>query len=338
VTSVMDAVHVEGPGRLTVYSVVADLRQRVVYVYYLLQYDAPIILSIDEEIARSQPSRPLSKLFPEETQRRATQAYERLMARSTRCDAVGFVWLGIVAVSLVALLFLARSRGRGVAFWAPVVAVLGPVGLLVWLIDARGRRPRALVETVGDLVPYVVGMVAAPLTALLVPGIGQNLGAVLLTYYGIPLTVGLFFYQAPQLARATRSSYARTVLRRLPAVLVSTNLALAGLLAVTLPLTNWQINYCGFSTFAFLQWWAIAVLGALVGGLLLYVYHAWAVRRGFTAWSALLWDTNEAKYGPATVSSPPWRRLWLCILLSFVVLIAGVALGAMGTSLTLALR
>jgi hypothetical protein len=333
VASIMEAVHVEDPSNLTVYSVVADLRQRVVYVYYLFQYEAPIVLSIDEEIARTQPPRHLSELFPEETQRRASQAYESLMARSTRCDAVGLAWLGIVVPTLLSLVFLSRSRGQGLAFWAPVVAVLGPAGMLAWLMAARGRRPRAPVETVGDLPPYVVGMVIAPLTAILVPAIGQNAGLVLLLCYGIPLTIGLFFYQAPLLARATESGYARTALRRLPAVLVSTNLALAGLLAISLPLTVWQLNFCGFSTFAVLQWWAIAILGALVGGLPLYVYHTWAVRRGFTAWSALLWGTDEAGAGTTTVSSPSWRRLWPWVVLSFVVLFAGVALGVLGTSL-----
>jgi hypothetical protein len=330
VASIMEAVHVEGPSGWTLYSVVADLRQRLVYVYFMFQYDAPIVLTIDEEIAHPQPSRPLSELFPEETQRRADQAYQRLVTRSTRCDVAGLAWLGVVAIALVALLLLTRSRRRGLAFWALVVAVLGPVGLLARLVAARDRRPRALVETVGDLPPSVVGTVVALLTAVLVPGIGQNVGLLLLALYCIPLTVGLFFYQAPLLARSTGRGYARTILRRLPAVLVSTNLALAGLMAVSLPLINWHVNYCGLSTCAVLQWWAIAVLGALVAGPLLYVYQAWAVRRGFTSWSALLWGTGEAGDDTTTVSSPPWRRLWLWVVLSFVVLVAGVAVGVWG--------
>jgi hypothetical protein len=333
VAAIAEAVHVEGPSGWTLYSVVADLRQRLVYVYYMFQYDAPIVLSIDEELARPHASRPLSELFPEERQRRADQAYQRLMARSARCDAVGLTWLGLVAASLVALLLLARSRRRGLALWAPVVAVLGPVGLLVWLMAARGRRTDALVEAGGDLVPTVVGMVAALLAIVLVPGIIQNRLLQLLTFYGVPLSVGLFLYQSPLLARAAGSGYARTVWRRLPAVLVSTNLALAGLLAVGLPLIQWQVNICGFSTWIVLAWWIVAVLGALGGGLLVYVYHTWAVRRGFAAWSALLWDTGEASGGTTAVSSPPWRRLWLWIPLSFVVLVAGVAVGVWGTTL-----
>jgi len=67
----------------------------------------------------------------------------------------------------------------------------------------------------------------------------------------------------------------------------------------------------------------------VAGGLPLYAYHAWAVRRGLVAWSALLWSSDSA----TPVSSPPWRRLWLWILASFVVLVAGMALAAVGTSL-----
>jgi hypothetical protein len=337
VASIMEAVHVDDPSNLTVYSVVADLRQRMVYVYYLFQYDAPITLSIDEEIARSQPPRPLSELFPEETQRQASRAYEWLMARSTRCDAAGLAWLGIVVVSLISLVLMSRSRGQGLVFWVPVVAVLGPVGLLAWLFATRGRLPRTLVETLGDLPPYPVGMVIGLLGAILVPAIGQNGSLVLIALYGIPLAVGLF-YQALLLAWSTRSSFVRSISGRLPTLLVSTNLTLAGLLAIALPVTNWQTNHCGLGTFAILQWWVIAVLGASVGGLLLYVYQAWAIRHGFTAWSALLEGLGEVDEGTTAVSSPSWRRLWLWILLSFVVLIAGVALGVLGTALTSNMR
>jgi len=329
--SVLDAVHVASPSGFTILSVVGDLPRGLVYVYLFHQFDAPIILNVAEEIARAPDPGPLRDLFPPETVNQVDRAYQRLMARPDRCDAVGFTWLGLVVVSLVALHLLARSRRRGLAFWALVVAVLGPVGLLVWLIAARGRRTSALVEAIGDLVPYVIGVVAALLTVVLASAINQSSLLQLLAFYGFPLAIGLFLYQSPLLARAMGSSYARTLLRRLPIALVSTNLALAGLLAISLPLIKWHLDYCGFSTLTVLSWWAIVVIGALGGGLLLYAYHAWAVRRGFASWSALLWGTGEDGDGTAAVSPPPWRRLWPWILGSFVILVAGIVLGAMGT-------
>jgi hypothetical protein len=336
--SILDAVHVESATVWTVMSVVGDLPQGLVYVYLFHQFDAPIILNVAEEIAHAPDPGPLRDIFPPETVNQADQAYQRLMARSTRCNTAGFIWLGLVAASLAALLLVVRPGRRGLVVWVPVVAVLGPVGLLVWLIAARGRRKHTLVETVDDLPPYVVGMVVALLTIVLVPGISQNPLLQLLAFYGFPLTIGLLLYKAPLLVRATRSSYVRTVLRSLPAVLVSTNLTLAGLLAIGPPLIKWHLNVCGFSTLTVLPWWAIAALGALVGGLLLCVYHTWAIRRGFTAWSALLWDTGEADGGTTAVSSPPWRRLWLWILMGFVALVAGMVLGVIGTVLAAGVR
>jgi len=190
---------------------------------------------------------------------------------------------------------------------------------------------------VGDLVPYVCGLVVALLAAVLVPPIGQTSWLQLLAFYSLPLVGGLVLYQGPVLALATKRRYLRILFERLPAVLVSTNLALAGLLAVSAPLVKAHLNTCGFSTWTVLPWWAICVLGAAVGGLLLYVYHAWAVRQGFGAWSTSLRDGKQA--GAATaVSSPAWHRLSLWMILSFLALLGGIVLAAMASTLVEGLR
>ncbi|MGD8515945.1 MAG: carcinine hydrolase/isopenicillin-N N-acyltransferase family protein [Anaerolineae bacterium] len=330
--AIMEAVHVEGPSGWTLYSVVGDLPQRLVYIYFMFQYDAPIVLNIDQEIGRSQSPRPLSELFPEETQLRASKAYRRLVSRSDRCDVIGFAWLGAVVASLVVLFLLARLRGRGLAFWSLVVAVLGPAGLLAWRLVSRDCKPRALVEAIGDLPPYVAGMVAALLLAVNVPTIAQNQPLQLAAFYGLPLIAGLFLYQAPLMAWARSTSYARAVFTRLPAALVSTHLALAGLLSLGLPLVNWHLGYCGLDSLAFLWWWPIAVVGSLAGAVLLYAYHTWSIRRGFATWSALLWDTEDNEGNTKTIARPTWRRLGFWIVLSFVILVSGIALGAIGSA------
>jgi formate hydrogenlyase subunit 3/multisubunit Na+/H+ antiporter MnhD subunit len=69
-----------------------------------------------------------------------------------------------------------------------------------------------------------------------------------------------------------------------------------------------------------MTWWAITVLGALAGGILIFLYEHWAVKRGFQAWSIL--EGNEEQ-----VNTPSWRKLWWWILLSFVVLFIGLIAG-----------
>ena len=330
--SVLDAVHVASPIGFTVLSLVGDLPHGLVYVYLFHQFDAPIVLNVAEEIARAPNPGPLRDMFPTETVRRVDRTYERLMARSARCDSVGLAWLGLVALSLAGLLLLARSRRKASAFCVLLVAVLGPLGLLVWLIAGDSRRASALIEAMADVVPCVVGMVAALLAAVRVPAIGQTSWLQLLAFYGLPLVVGLFLYQGPVLALATGRSYLRILVQRLPTLLVSTNLALTGLLVISAPLVKAHLNYCGLGSWTVLQWWAICVLGAAVGGLPLTVYHARAVRQGFAAWSALLGGRGQPSNG-AAVSSPPWRRVYLWVVLSFVALVAGIVLGALGSTL-----
>jgi hypothetical protein len=315
--SVLDAVHVESANSWTIMSVLGDLPRGLVYVYLFHQFDAPVVLNVADEIARAPDPGPLRDLFPPETVSRVDRAYNRYVTRSTRCNAAGFTWLGLVALSLAALLVV-KSNRHGLVVWAPVVIALGPVGLLVRWIATRGGQRHVFVEALGDLPPAVLGLVAAMAAAVYVPAFSQGSLIQLGAFCGLPLVIGLFVYQAPLLAGATRSNYLSMVLRRLPVALVSTNLALAGLLGASFPLIKWHLEYCGFCDLTVLQWWAIAVPGALAGGLLLTAYHAWAVRRGFAAWSAIVRGEG--------VSSPPWRRMWGWIVASFLMLAAGIAL------------
>jgi hypothetical protein len=344
VASIMDAVHVESPTGSTVRTVVADLPRRLVSVYLMFQYDAPIILSVDAEIARSPAPRAVSTLFPPGTVSRADQAYQQVISRVRRSDALTWVWLGVVGACLVALLALRRRSvppaAVGLGFWMPVVATLGPVGLLAYLVTGHDRRRdgeqapgmsrRLVAEVAGDLPPYVIGFVLALLAGFFIPALGGGSPFQLLVVWGLPLAGGLLFFHGPLLARATRAGYGRIVLRRLPAALVLTNLSIAAIVAVAVPLVVWLADYGGFSALAVLRFWAVTVVGALGGGLLLSGYHAWALRRGFATWSALVGETDGAAGGAASVASPSWRRLWVWVVLSLVVLVAGLVLGAMG--------
>jgi hypothetical protein len=332
-TSVLDAVHVESTTVWTILSVVGDLSQGLVYVYLFHQFGAPIVLNVADEIARAPDPGPVRALFPPETVRQADQAYQRLTARGVRCDSAGLVWGGLCVLSLVALLLMARSKRRATLFWALVTTVLGPIGLLAWWVTARGKRRDALVETVGDLLPCVTGMVGALLIAVLASQTSYSALLQLFASLGLPLVTALFVYQAPLLAPVTGTGYVRALLKRLPAVILSTNLALAGVFSVVLPAVKWHLERCGFGGLTVLSWWAISALGALAGGLMLYGYHAWGIRHGLAAWSALLWDASTGCDNRPSASSPSWRRLWPWLAASLVALVAGVALGAVGSSL-----
>lgn len=102
----------------------------------------------------------------------------------------------------------------------------------------------------------------------------------------------------------------------MPHTWIAANLGIAAIFALATPLVN-TVAQIGFNVWMIVSWWAFAVLGALVGFLMLGPFEYWSVRRGYKAWSLLILGETE-------FASAPWRKSWWWILLSFAALIGGV--------------
>lgn len=326
--SVLEAVHVEGGASWTIESLVADLPKGVVYLYYFYQFDRPVVLNVAEEIANPRNPGSLSKLFSDEVQQEAARRYQRIRAQAGRCQWLGIAWFGIVLASLIPLLISSRNENQLQLFWTLVVIILGPLGLLVWLVARRKRWastwPAVLVEMAGDVMPTVIAFMTMLVVVITIPAAGATVPVQISLMFGLPLLVGWLVFQGPLLASATQEGYSRTLGQRLPQAWVVANLGMAGINAVAAPLANLSTRICSIfplPLWTVTAWWAIVVLGALVGGLLLLIFEGWAVRRGFRAWSVLASEEGE-------VVSPPWRKLWWWILLSYVALLGGIVVSA----------
>jgi len=319
--NVLDAVHQEGRGSWTIESLVADLPGGVVYLYYFYQFDRPVVLNVAEEIASARAGGPLSKLFPEDVQQEAARRHQRIQAQRDRYAMLGKVWLGLVVSSLAALLIFSIKQKKGLIFWIPVVSILGPLGLLIWLIAGRKRKAGSwqavLVEATGDVIPTIVAFVAAAIGLILIPGASGSELLQLLLFFGLPLFIGWFVFQGLLLNLATKKGYLRTLLERFPHTWVTANLGITGIfglvtsllsMSIQLPLPPWLV----------IAWWAFTVMGALVSMLLLLIYDAWSVHRGHLAWSILALEEGE-------VTTAPWRKLWWWVLLSYGAVIGGIA-------------
>ena len=325
--SVLDAVHQQGGTSWTISSLVADLPNGVVYLYYFYQFDRPVVLNVKEEIANARTPGPLSSLFPEDVQQEAARRYQEIQAKVKRCQWVSMVWLAMVAISVILLITLSISGRRGMRFWIPAAIILGPLALLVWFIIETERKPVSwhdtLLEAIGDVMPTVVAFVAVLVLIIFIPAVqGSGLLQILLIY-GLPLIMGCLVFQGPLLASMTDKSYGRFLINRLPQALVAANLGLAGISAIATPLTMYSIRVCPIfplNIWTFITWWAIVISGALVGLLLLFLYEFWAIRGGFQAWSVLAW--REGK-----VHTPSWHDLWWWILVSYAALLGGLAAG-----------
>jgi hypothetical protein len=327
--SVLEAVHVADITGWTRESLVADLPNGVVYLYYFHQFDKPVVLNVAEEIANERAGGALSMLFPESVQQEAARRYDRIQGRASRCQGFGMVWLGLVLASLVVLLIASIKDRRGLIFWIPVVAITGPLGLLIWY-SVRGKLTdrswrSVLVETVGDVAPAVVGFVLYLVVVFVVSAVQNSEPLQILLLFILPPILGLVAFHGLLLTSATDQGYLHTLWKRFPHVWVSANLGMAGMFMLAFPVVNMSLGSCSIiplNPWTLSLWWGIAVLGALVAMMLLMFYESWAARRDFRAWAVLATGDSE-------IATPGWRDLWWWILVSLIILIAGAAAGVM---------
>jgi hypothetical protein len=161
-----------------------------------------------EKMSNARAGGPLSRLFPEDVQQEAARRYQRIQAQCSRYEVLGKVWLGLVVASLATLLICSIKQRKGLIFWTPVVVILGPLGLLIWL--AAGRKRRAgnwqaiLVEAAGDVTPTIVAFIAVAVGLVLVPGASGSPPLQLLLFFSLPLFIGWFVFQGPLLTFVTK--------------------------------------------------------------------------------------------------------------------------------------
>jgi serine-type D-Ala-D-Ala carboxypeptidase/endopeptidase len=231
---------------------------------------------------------------------------------------IGPIWLGLTLASLMLMIVLLLKKPRLMIFWLPVTLVLGPLGLLVWLIAGRpgkaGNGRRILLEGVGDLVPTIVIYMAAAVVIHWISGVEQF--TILAVFCIAPALIGWLLFQVPWLALATRKSYYKILPKRMPHTWIAANLGIAAIFFLATPLVN-SVAQLGLNLWMVVTWWAFAVLGALAGFFLLGPFELWNVHRGYQAWSLVT-------VGETDIASAPWRRSWWWILLSFVALFGGV--------------
>jgi hypothetical protein len=327
-TAVLDAVHTDGGSSWTIESLVADLPNGIIYLYYFYQYDKPVVIKVVEEIAKAPAPGPLSRLFPEDVQQEAARRYQQALSNQGSCSRIGKAWIGLVLASLVLLSMFSIQDRQGWVFWLPVIIVLGPLGFLIWLVT--GRKPKtsswqaALVEAAGDITPVALAFMVMLAVFILDPQAQSSEPLQILFIFVLPLMLGWLLFQGPLLALAARQGYLRTLGQRLPAAWVAANLGIGGIIVLTMPLIDWIKNTCSilpFSTWTVVSLWVVVVAGAGLGILLILLYEGWAVRRGFRAWSILAFHDGE-------MTTPSWRRLWWWVLLSFAVPIGGVIANA----------
>lgn len=328
VTNVMDAIHQEGAS-WTIESLVADLTNGVIYLYFFYQYDNPVIINVIEELANPREAGPLSRLFPEDVQQEAASRYRQVTKPVRINNVVGRSWSALIIFSLILLLII-PPLNKGLRFWIPAVLVLGPFALAARLLTLNQAKTsiwrKALIETVGNIVtvviPYLVALVIMILS-MISGGIGQQQQALLI--FAFPLLASWIIFQSPLLALTGKLNYFKFLFQPLPQVLITTFLVLGGISPLSMILINRTIvmsQLIPLSPWIVMTWLAIIVAGSMIGGVFVFFYESWAVKRGYLAWNIFAGNERE-------VTTPGWKKIWWWVFISVFILFAGLIAGVM---------
>jgi len=327
-TKVMDAVHQESQS-WTIETLVADLTNGILYLYYFYQYDYPVVINLQAELANPGEAGPLSKLFPEVVQVEAAERFRQVTKTIRINNIVGKSWCVLIVISLI-LLFFIPPRYKGLRFWVPAVFILGPFALAARIAALNtvktSVRRNTLIETVGNLTPVVIAFLVSQIALILKMisgGISEQQQALIII--GLPLLSAWIIFHSPLLALAGKKNFVRFLFQCLPQVLVTSFLGLAGIFAVSMPLVNKTLamsQIIPLSPWIVMTWWAIIVAGSLIGGLFIFFYEQWAVKRGYQAWHVFAGNEGE-------IITPKWSKIWWWALISILILLAGLIVGIM---------
>ena len=328
VTNVMDAIHQEGAS-WTIETLVADLVNGVIYLYFFYQYDNPVIINVKDELENPREAGPLSRLFPEDVQLEAANRYRQVTKGMRINNVVGRSWSALIIFSMI-LMFIITPHNKGLRFWIPALLVLGPFGLAARIIALNPAKTsiwrKALIETGGNMVSVIIAYLVALVIMILKMisgGMGQQQQALLILAF--PLLASWIILQSPLLALTGKKNFFKFLFQRLPQVLVTTFLGLGGIFPVSMVLVNRTITMSQLvplSPWIVLTWLTIIVAGSLVGGLFIFFYEHWAVKRGYLAWNVFAGNEGE-------VTTPGWRKIWWWVIVGVLIIFAGLIIGVM---------
>jgi len=249
---------------------------------------------------------------------------------SISARTVLLLWLFLTAGSLNFLAWDAGRRDLAPAtkyLWAMVLLILGPLGLLAYLLSYRwaghasGARPspwwRALGASLYSGAGYAIGWTLVLVSFVLWWPERHPLVTLALLYV-VPLAIGLLCYRAPLLSSLLGNRYGLALGRGLLTEVISTNLAMVALLLVGMVgADRWLPRPLNLASPLL---YGLVVLVALSSALVVYAYNFWLARRGWAGW----WLVGEELAGPVTV--PSWRNAWGALLVSVVVMLVATAL------------
>ena len=130
IASVLDAVHEDSRTIKTLYSNIFDLKNGIVYLYFMHDYKNVCKLNAYEIISSNQPPKRIKDIFPQNIPEKGSDGDQNYSLK------VGLIigWIILVIGSLI-IAFSKIFRYNGISrkkrvLWILIILFLGPIGLI----------------------------------------------------------------------------------------------------------------------------------------------------------------------------------------------------------------
>jgi hypothetical protein len=249
-----------------------------------------------------------------------------------------------MAAGSVAILIWRFTHGTRVFWslrmvWVSIVAFFGPLGLMSYsyycqqslrspnMQAAIAKWKRAFGDTMFSVVGHSIGIALAFSTFYLIQSFSESSPLSLaLRLYGLPLIVGLLFYQAPFMTFMMGRPYWNAVARRFITEVISLNFVLLGMLPVGFILLSLCETHLGLSGPGSALFWGVIIICTFAGAITVYPFNAWMAHHDLGCLPVHSLAEGETKQRVNPNLLPSLRNAWGALLLSFALLSGAIVL------------
>jgi CubicO group peptidase (beta-lactamase class C family) len=245
---------------------------------------------------------------------------------ATLSKVILWSWYLLTAGGLVYLfLEIAKGQLRGFGwsiYWLPIVALLGPLGSLTYLLSFRD--PKAMQKPGWKALGISVFISTGSIAAILLLTIYQSLflpeGSVILLVIPVSFLVSWLAFIAPLTTSTRGMRYGKAVRQTLLAAFITSCLALVGIFPVLVLLSIRWFPYDVDLTGSL--FWIMMTTCGIVGAVVVYPFSFWMSRRKLDFWPVKQIERNETELAGFDKRLPSLRDAWGALLLGLILLIA----------------
>ena len=331
---ILDSVHMEGDSNNTLYSNIFDLNTGRIYLYYWHQFNEPVILNVDDELANAPPVRHIRELFSEKTVKNAETEFHRYRGEIPLVEEYfllgWYIFAGLLFLFFIWDVFSMKApRTHMNLYWVLTLIISGPFGFAGYLFSYRkpynthNKNLSHWQQALGAAAIIATGYGACFLAISLFFHFFFPQGSSGISTLLVPFLISLILFRTPLLTILTKEKYFFLVLRAVLTELISTIFALSSIIFIDSVL---KTAYPKTATPDNLMFFGMISAFTLASFIVIFPFHLWLSQKGCILWFEGV--NSEGEFGKieSGIKILNFKEGWGFLFISIALLVLAVIL------------